>query len=233
MTETALDSHPKSNLKDRFSAVIFDMDGVIVDSEPRHIRAFMDIFRELGYEHTHGIEFESYLGKSDESVWIDFVDLHQPEKSLAELQDWKQRHLISILHDEKPIFPGLPQLVELLAAKVPLAVASGSLHPVIDTVLEIGDFRDQFQHVVSISDVGKTKPAPDVFLRAAELLGIDPAEICVIEDSAAGVQGALNAGMQVIAITNSLTREQLSAATVIVETYEEIERLLVPAVSRG
>lgn len=209
MTEPVLANDPNAELKTRFSAVIFDMDGVIVDSEPRHIRAFMDIFRELGYEHTHGIEFEAYLGKSDESVWIDFVDMHQPEHSLSELQAWKQRHLISILHDEKPIFPGLPDLVNQLAANIPLAVASGSLHPVIDTVLEIGGFRDRFQHVVSISDVGKTKPAPDVFLRAAELLGIDPAEICVIEDSAAGVQGALNAGMQVIAITNSLSRDQL------------------------
>lgn len=230
MISPALENEPNTALKSRFSAVIFDMDGVIVDSEPRHVRAFVDVFREMGYEHNHGIEFETYLGQSDEAVWIDFVDMHQPKKTLQELQDWKQSHLINILREEEPIFPSLPALVDQLAAHVPLAVASGSLHPVIDAVLEIGGLRPNFQHVVSIQDVPNAKPAPDVFLRAAELLKIDPAEICVIEDSAAGIKAALAAGMQVIAITNSLTREQLAEATVVVDTYEEIEKLLVPAV---
>jgi len=217
-----------SPLRERFSAVIFDMDGVIVDSEPRHIRAFMDVFKEMGYEHDHGIDFEAYLGKSDESVWIDFVAMNKPDKSLPELQEWKQSHLINILKDEEPIFPGLPHLVERLANLVPLAVASGSLHPVIDAVLEIGNLRRHFQHVVSVQDVGKTKPAPDIFLRTAELLAIDTAEICVIEDSAAGVEAALAAGMQVIAITNSLTRDKLGRATCVVDSYEEIGQLLLP-----
>lgn len=217
-----------SPLRPNFSAVIFDMDGVIVDSEPRHVRAFLDIFRELGLEQDHGIDFPAYLGKSDETVWIDFVKLHKPAKSMPELQEWKQSHLIEMLRCEEPIFPGLPRLVKDLAARVPLAVASGSLHPVIDAVLEIGNLRRHFQHVVSVSDVGKTKPAPDIFLRTAELLAIPAAEICVIEDSAAGVEAALSAGMQVIAITNSLSRDQLRRATCVVESYDEIEQLLLP-----
>lgn len=233
MIAPAIETTSSTALKDRFAAIIFDMDGVIVDSEPRHIRAFMDIFRELGCEHTHGIDFEAYLGKSDESLWVDFVEMHQPEKSLRELQDWKQNHLIEILKEEEPIFPGIPALVDQLAASVPLAIASGSLHPVIEAVLEIGDLRAQFQHIVSVQDVGKTKPAPDIFLRTAELLEVEPADICVIEDSAAGVQAALNAGMQVIAITNSLTATQLAEATCVVNTYAEIEELLVPAVARN
>ncbi|MGB0583386.1 MAG: HAD family hydrolase, partial [Limisphaerales bacterium] len=210
MIAPVIETTTETKLKERFAAIIFDMDGVIVDSEPRHIRAFMDVFRELGYEHNHGINFESYLGQSDEAVWIDFCDMHQPEKPRHELQDWKQSHVINILKEEEPIFLGLPSLVEKLAARVPLAVASGSLHPVIDAVLEIGNLREKFQHVVSIQDVSHPKPAPDVFLRAAELLAIDPADICVIEDSAAGVQAALSAGMQVIAITNSLPAAQLA-----------------------
>jgi len=233
MIASAPENSSTAPLRDRFNAVIFDMDGVIVDSEPRHVRAFLDVFRELGYEHNHGIDFEAYLGQSDEAVWIDFCQMHRPDKSLQELQDWKQSHLINILKAEKPIFPDLPQLVERLAAHVPLAVASGSLHPVIDAVLEIGNLRPRFRHVVSIQDVPNAKPAPDVFLRAAELLGIDPAEICVIEDSAAGIRAARAAGMQVVAITNSLPREQLSEATVVVDTYAQIEELLLPAVTRG
>lgn len=233
MIAPALENEPTTALKNRFSAVIFDMDGVIVDSEPRHVRAFLDVFREMGYEHNHGIDFEAYLGQSDEAVWVDFCDMHKPEKSLRELQDWKQSHLINILKEEEPIFPSLPELVDQLAAHVPLAVASGSLHPVIDAVLEIGNLRPHFKHVVSIQDVGKPKPNPDVFIRAAELLQISPTEICVIEDSVAGIKAALAAGMQVIAITNSLTRQQLSEATVVVDHYEEIQKLLLPSVTKA
>ena len=221
-------------LKDRFSAVIFDMDGVIMDSEPRHVQAFMDVFRELDMEHTHGINFEAYLGKSDESVWVDFVDMHRPEKSLPELQAWKQGRLIEILQEEEPIFPGIPDLVKLLTEHVPLAVASGSLHPVIDAVLQLDGLRQYFNAIVSIEDVGnRTKPEPDVYLRAAELLKVDPAEICAIEDSAAGVQAALNAGMQVIAITNSLPAEQLVHATRVVDTFDEVRDLLHSRVSHS
>lgn len=219
-------------LKDRFAAVIFDMDGVIVDSEPRHVQAFMDVFRELDMEHTHGIDFEAYLGKSDESVWVDFVNMHKPEKTQRELQDWKQSRLIEILQKEEPIFPGIPELVQLLGKHVPLAVASGSLHPVIDAVLELDGLRQYFNAIVSIQDVGnRTKPEPDVYLRAAELLKVDPGEICAIEDSAAGVQAALNAGMQVIAITNSLRADQLTHATCVVDTFDEVRELLHPRVS--
>ncbi len=218
---------PPAGLRE-FKALIYDMDGVIVDSEPRHQRAFMDVFRKMGYEHNHGVEFESYLGKSDCSVWVDFVAMHNPKWTLDELQAWKQSRFIEILRDEQPIFDGLPELVSKTAEVWPLAVASGSLHPVIDEVLALKNLRQYFKVVVSIGDVGKTKPAPDVFLRAAELLDISPADCCVIEDSAAGVQAALSAGMQVIAITNSLPAEQLSGATIIVSNYAEIEQLLLP-----
>ena len=84
-----------------------------------------------------------------------------------------------------------------------------------------------FRAVVSSEDVAHGKPAPDIFLRAAELLGVQPTKCCVIEDSASGVEAALAAGMTVIAITNSLPAEKLSRATSVVETYEEIEQLLL------
>jgi HAD superfamily hydrolase (TIGR01509 family) len=214
-------------LKDSFSAIIFDMDGVIVDSEPLHVQAFLDIFGELGLGDSHGIDFTTYLGKSDRSLWVDFLKLHQPPHSLDELQAWKQRHTIDILRREKPIFPDVPDLVSRLAKRHPLAVASGSLHAVIDTVLEIDDLRRHFDAIVSVQDVTRTKPAPDIFLHTADLLAVPPEEICVIEDSAAGVQAALSAGMQVIAITNSLPADKLSAANAVVDDYTQISDLLL------
>jgi HAD superfamily hydrolase (TIGR01509 family) len=209
------------------TAIIFDMDGVIVDSEPRHERAFREVFHEMGYGETHGMDFPQYYGRSDRALWIDFIGKHQPPWSLEELTEWKQRRFLEIIRHEQPIFVGLPELLEKLAARYKLAVASGSFHPVIDEVLAMRGLRRFFPVVVSVQDVGKGKPAPDVFLRAAELLGVSPQSCCVIEDAAAGVEAALAAGMSVIAITNSLPAEKLSRATHVVGNYEQIEQLLL------
>jgi HAD superfamily hydrolase (TIGR01509 family) len=209
-----------------FSAVIFDMDGVIVDSEPRHERAFLDVFEQMGYGQTHGVHFEQYIGRSDRAVWVDFIARHQPKQSIEELTAWKQNHVIEILRREQPIFEGLPELVAQLAASHRLAVASGSVHLVIDEVLAMKSLRRHFPIVVSVQDVAHGKPAPDIFLRAAVLLGVEPAACCVIEDSAAGVTAARAAGMTAIAITNTLSAEKLAHAHHVLRTYGEIGRLL-------
>ena len=109
---------------------------------------------------------------------------------------------------------------------MPIAVASGSLHPVIDAVLNLQDIRQYFSAVVSSSDVPQGKPAPDIFLRAAEELKVEPSDICVIEDSEAGIEAGIRAGMHVIAITNSLPTAKLQAAHHIVDTYTEIRSYL-------
>lgn len=212
-----------------FAAIIFDMDGVIVDSEPWHEHAFREIFHELGYGESHGIDFRSYIGRSDRALWVDFIARHDPPHPIEQLLAAKQNRLIQILRREQPIFEGLPELVEKLARRYPLAVASGSNHPVIDEVLAMRQLRRFFPVVTSTQDVGRSKPAPDVFLHAARLLGVPSARCCAIEDSAAGVTAARAAGMEVIAITHSLPREQLAHASRVVDTYEEIERLLLPA----
>jgi len=202
------------------------MDGVIVDSEPLHERAFLEVFQEMGYGETHGIHFPSYYGKSDETLWIDFIAKHRPKQPYDELAAWKQQRFIDIIRAAQPIFESLPDLVEKLSRRYQLGLASGSLHAVIDEVLAMKNLRQFFPVCVSVEDVPRGKPEPDIFLRAADLLNAKPAACCVIEDSSAGVHAALAAGMQVIAITNSLPAEQLAAATHVVRTYEEIERLL-------
>ncbi|MEK7685071.1 MAG: HAD family phosphatase [Verrucomicrobiota bacterium] len=210
-----------------FEAIIFDMDGVIVDSEPRHERAFREIFTEMGYAETHGMDFAAYYGRSDRALWLDFIAKHRPSQALEQLASWKQRRFLEIIKHEQPIFAGLPELVEKLSRRYKLGVASGSFHPVIDEVLALRDLRRFFPIVVSVQDVAQGKPAPDVFLRTAELLAVPAPKCCVIEDAAAGVEAALAAGMKVIAITNSLPKSKLARATRVVSTYDEIDHLLL------
>ncbi len=211
----------------RFPAVIFDMDGVLVDSEPRHEQAFVEVFEQLGYGGSHGIHFPDYIGRSDRAVWLDFIAANQPPHPIEKLTAWKQERLIEILNECQPLFPGVERLIEGLYGKSRLAVASGSVHAVIDVVLGIRNLRRYFEVVASVEEVGKSKPAPDVFLHAASKLGVAPSDCCVIEDSAAGVEAGLAAGMTVIAITNSLPAERLSRAHYIVQDYNEIERMLL------
>ena len=208
-------------------AVIFDMDGVIVDSEPRHERAFYDVARELGYGENHGIRFADYVGRSDFELWRDFVAKHKPPQPLSELLARKRQRVIEVMRREQPIFAGVPGLVEKLAARCPLAVASGSEHAVIEAVLALRGLRRFFSAVVSTADVRHGKPAPDIFLRAAELLGVAAADRWVIEDSKPGIAAARAAGMRVLAITNTHPADELRDATHVVRTYGEIERLVL------
>jgi HAD superfamily hydrolase (TIGR01509 family) len=208
-------------------AVIFDMDGVIVDSEPRHERAFLDLVREIGYGDKLNLRFADYIGRSDAELWIDFVAQHHPPQSLEELLTRKRQRVVEILRHDRPVFDGLPCLLAKLNGHYLLALASGSERAVVDAVLGLDDLRQFFRAVVSGSEIEHGKPAPDIFLRTAELLGVAPQECCVIEDSKPGIAAGLAAGMQAIAITNTHPAEELCRATHVVRTYAEIERLLL------
>jgi HAD superfamily hydrolase (TIGR01509 family) len=211
----------------KYKAIIFDMDGVIIDSEPLHERAYLEVFDELGYRENHGVNFDDYIGRTDKVLIEDFITRHKPAFTVEHLSDLKKNRFLRIMQREQPIFEDLPELVSRLAARYPMAVASGSLHPVIDAVLALKNLRQHFRLCVSASDVAQGKPAPDIFLHTAKLLKVDPHTCCVIEDSPAGVAAARAAKMDVIAITNSVPRTKLSAATYVVDSYAEIDHLLL------
>jgi HAD superfamily hydrolase (TIGR01549 family) len=209
-------------------AVIFDMDGVIVNSEPLHARAFYDVVRDIGYTDKLALRFDDYVGRSDQDMWTDFIAIHQPPQSFDELLVRKRERVIELIQSEQPLFAGVPALVEQVAASYALALASGSERQVVEEVLKLNNLRRLFSVVVTSSEVEHGKPAPDIFLRAAELLRVPPASCCVIEDSKPGITAALAAGMQVIAITNTYPAAELNRATQVVGTYEQIQRLLLP-----
>lgn len=217
----------------RPGAVIFDMDGVIVDSEPRHERAFLEVVREIGYGGRHGLRFADYIGRSDRQLWEDFVAKNKPPQSLEELLARKRRATISLLRAEQPVFDGVIELLLELHELYPLALASGSERAVVDAVLELQDMGRFFRAVVTGSDIEQGKPDPDIFLKTACLMGVEPRECCVVEDSKPGVAAALAAGMRVIAITNTHPAAELSDATHVVRSFQEIRQLLVDPTSNN
>jgi HAD superfamily hydrolase (TIGR01509 family) len=208
-------------------AVIFDMDGVVVDSEPQHERAFLEVMRALGYAGAHGLRFSDYVGRSDRQLWVDFIAKNQPRQAVEELAAMKRAYLLELIRREPRLFAGLPGLMTKLAGRYPMALASGSERAIVEEVLRGGNLARFFAAVVTDTEVPRGKPAPDIFLRAAQLLGVAPEKCCVIEDSKPGVAAGLAAGMQVIAITNTHPAAELRAATRVAQSYEEIARLLI------
>lgn len=207
-------------------AVIFDMDGVLVNSEPLHERAFRETLAELGYPDGAGLNFQDYVGRSDHELWEDFARIHRPPVPVAALMARKRERLLRLLASEQPWYPGALWLVRTLHGRWPLGLASGSERPVIDAVLEGTGLRSCFQAILSGAEVPRGKPAPDIFLRTARFLGVAPERCWVIEDSLPGIAAARAAGMFVIAVPNTHPPDALRNAHHVAADYFAIARLL-------
>jgi len=200
-------------------AVIFDMDGVIVDSEPLWQKMLPLYLR------TKGIHFV-YNKKT-----LKLINLHfrgRKQKYITDILRKKFRipdsyHKIlndrlGILfnlfkHNLRPIAGTIPFIKKLHKAGYPLVLASSSPHQVINYVLRQFNLRNYFRHVVSADDVRLGKPHPDIFLRAAKLLKEKPENILVIEDSISGIQAAHNAGMKCLALKQPYTAKKYLKTT--------------------
>ena len=215
-------------IKDQIKAIIFDMDGVIVDSEPLHKESFLQVWKELGYGNIHGINFSDFYGTSDRTVWKAFIDKHKPKMHIDELILLRKKRLIKLLRDKKPIFDGVLPLIQHLASYCPIGLASGSVHHIIDEVLKMDELRQYFRCIVSSEDVSLPKPSPEIFLLASKKLNVEPKYCCVIEDTINGVKAGKAAGMNVVAITNTFSIDQLSksGADLVCQSYNEITKNL-------
>jgi beta-phosphoglucomutase len=214
----------------KFSAIIFDMDGVIVDSEPLHQKAFEALFEELGKKHDHGIVFHEYYGRSDRALLKDFIEKNKLPHELADLGERKLKYFLQYLRERRPIFHELHDLLPDLKKRYKLGVASSSSHRVIDVVMEISGLRPHFDTIVGFEDIRFTKPDPEIYFAAAKRLHVPPSACCVIEDAALGIQAGKMAGMTCIGLTTSLPVEALQAARAdhIAANHSEIRRLLLP-----
>ncbi len=211
----------------RFSAILFDMDGVIVDSEPLHQKAFEALFQELGRKHDHGIVFQEYYGRSDGALLRDFIQRHKLPDELEDLSARKLKYFLGYLRERRPVFQELQVLVPELARRYQLAIATSSSHHVADVVMEISGLGPHFKLVVAREDVRFPKPDPEIYFTTARKLGVRPSACCVIEDSTHGIQAAKMAGMTCIGLTSSLQPDKLSRADHIAQNYEDVRKLLL------
>jgi HAD superfamily hydrolase (TIGR01509 family) len=212
-------------------AVVFDLDGVIVDSEHVWDAAREALARERG-GHWHDRAQQDMMGMSSVE-WSRYM--HEviglkdpPEEISAEVV----RRLEATYREELPLIDGAPEAVASLAQRWPLGVASSSNRPIIDLVLDLSGLNRYFRATVSSEEVPRGKPAPDVYLEAARRLGADPKETAAIEDSHNGILSARVAEMRVIAIPNMRYppgEEALAEVDVVLRSISE----LTPAAVEG
>ncbi len=203
------------------AAVIFDFDGVVLDSEPQHQEAFRRLFEKHGVAFSEtpddftGIPARDNIRRVYRKAGIPLSDTQMDALNherdtlyLAVMQETGVRTL-----------PGAKQLLaSLTSKKIPVALASSTNSAVLAKLLPLIRLQDAFDAVVGGDHVARGKPAPDIFLKAAEELGVPPRHCIVIEDANAGVQAANAAGMRVLMVRNDRIRQQKEKANRFVDS---------------
>lgn len=208
-------------------AFIFDMDGVIIDSEPMHFEVDIQVMNYYGSAITHE-QLEQYVGMTNPEMWAAVKEQHNLTPSVSEIIEYQLSNKIEMLtsREMEPIDGIRELLAELKARNIPAAIASSSPPVFIKAVLRKFDLLDHFECVVSGEEVDKGKPAPDVYLKAAELLGVKPQDCMVLEDARHGVAAAKAAGMRCIGFVNPNSGNQdLSQADYVVHSVTEVAQI--------
>ncbi len=188
-----------------FRAVIFDMDGVLADSEPLYLQGINEVLSEYGLAITEE-DHNELLGAAVKPTWDFVFEKYSPPASFDECVDRYDKTMERLLSNPRSSLPGVPELLaELKRRGIPCALASSSWPNWVKALLESTGLTDCFDIMVSSTAVENGKPAPDIFLHTAKLLGVEPSQCIVLEDSRAGVLAAKAAGMYTIQVRAAST----------------------------
>jgi beta-phosphoglucomutase len=220
--------------------IVFDFDGVIANSEPLHFQGFREVLAEEGLVLTESEYYARYLGFDDAGAFEAMAadrGVQWPEGRVDTLVGRKALRLDALEREQSVLFPGAAAAIARLAETGPLAIASGALRNEIARILVREDLARYFVAVVGAEDTAASKPAPDPYLRAVELLdarvncGSDPAEYVAIEDSQWGLESARAAGLRTVAVTHTYPAGTLVADFTVSSldalTWELLQGLIV------
>ena len=217
-------------------AIIFDCDGVIVDSEPLHFKAFRQTLETEGIALTANEYYSTYLAMDDKGCFEAVLKTHHracEQSDLKRLILHKKSIYQTLSHEGAQIYPGVVDFVKRVQGHYKLAIASGAFRSEIKAALDYAGIRAAFPVIVSAQDVKRGKPDPEAFLTALEKLNvlyhpvplIRPEECVVIEDSHHGIKAASLAGMKTVAVTSSYARSVLEKiADCVVDGLSELGR---------
>jgi len=208
-------------IPDRYRAVIFDMDGLLLDTETLWHGAEVELFRRHGGDFTWDDKM-AVMGTSFDQTAHYFSERlgASPAEGRALVAEMVEI-MREILTRQVEGRPGAIELVERLRGRIPLALASNSGRLLVDTALATAKLTDVFDAVISSDDVAHGKPAPDIYLLACERLGVSPAEALALEDSPTGIAAAKAAGLACIGVPQ-FAETDVSAADRVIDSLEEL-----------
>ena len=200
-------------------AVIFDFDGVLVNSEPLHFRALRDSLIPEGIVIDSTEYLRNYVAYDDRGAIRLALEQHgHPWDAVrVEIVADRKARMFAEMKSGIPFFPGARELVRDLQRQVPLGIASGARHSEIEDLLEAGGLRDAFAAVVGADDVARTKPHPEPYLEALKQLqqitpGLEAGDCVALEDTPPGIAAARAAGMTVIGVAHTYDASVLASA---------------------
>jgi beta-phosphoglucomutase len=219
-------------------AVIFDFDGVIVDTEPLHYAAFQRLLEPLGLGFSWEQYVETYMGFDDRDAFMEAFKADRSGLSATTLQDLIDRKaglFQEIIRDGISAYPGVVDLIKGIRARhTPLAISSGALRSDITPILETLGITDCFDVIVTAEDVARSKPDPECYILAQTMLNefrgltLSPGQVLAIEDTPAGISAAKGAGLHVMAVTNSYPASHLFQADLIVDALNPAQIMSLP-----
>lgn len=214
-------------------AVIFDMDGVLIDSSDAHYASWRRLAEDLGGDVTLQ-QFKSTFGRQNRDIIPMLFGENLDADRVAELAETKERYYRELIQDRVPVIQSAPPLVRACAAAGLKCAVGSSGHPQnIAIALSAMGIEGIIEAVVTGHDVTVGKPDPQVFLLAAERLGIAPERCAVIEDAPAGIDAAVAGGMTAIAVTTEHPREALTRAHLIVDDLAELTPETIQSAARA
>lgn len=216
-------------------ALVFDFDGVVVDSEPIILKLTQEMAAQEGWSVSADEYYGEYLALDDRGIVEHLyrshgrpVDPRQRDERVA----WKARAYKKIIRQGLPPFPGAVDFIRRAAARFPLAIASGSLRAEIEHLLEALKLRDVFRLIVSAEDTLRSKPDPEIYLKALsqlqaladfQPLKLRASECLAIEDAPGGILAARAAGFRCLALAHSRPRQDLQRAEWVFNGFQEVD----------
>jgi HAD superfamily hydrolase (TIGR01509 family) len=208
-------------LPGRYRAVIFDMDGLLLDTETLWQRSESELFRRHGQEFTREDQL-AVMGTSFDFSGRYYAErLGKPAAWGLSLVDEMHGYMLAELQREVLARPGAHELVACLRGRVPIGLASNSGRELVDVALATAGLSDAFDTIVTSADVAAPKPAPDIYLLACARLAVAPADALALEDSAPGIAAAKAAGLTCIAVPQFVETD-VSAADEVIDSLEEL-----------
>jgi len=206
-------------------AVLFDMDGVIIDSNPAHKIALKEFCKQHGHELTEEHLREKIYGRTNKD-WIPNVFGPLPAEVVSRYGEEKEALFREIYkHDVKPVEGLISFLEELQKHEIPKAIATSAPRSNVDFTLAYTHTEKYFQAFLDEAFVTRGKPDPEIYIKAATALGFDPKQCVVIEDSLSGVQAGIAAGCKVIGITTTHTAEELANCDLIISDFTTLKAI--------